>query len=197
MFSNTVIAQLTILNYLEKTLPKIEFELTIPAGISIVHLPLAVASASGEPRTITRGSDLFEVLGGPTNVGWLIITLSSTPTRPSRFQVFLMRLPDDAVFRANSMIQPETGIIAAIKQTVELFLAGNPLEGELHLNPGPNLIGISLYNAGIRRFSDLVRLAAIADNLSLIAMYTDGTFLMTSCAVLLMTVESSQVRLSW
>ena len=79
VFSDEVIQQLTALNQSENTPPRIEFELTVPEGLSLFHLPLAVTSVNGQSRTVERVSDLFDLLGGSANVYWLITTHTGAP----------------------------------------------------------------------------------------------------------------------
>jgi hypothetical protein len=164
----------TLIEELEKLSVSDVFNLSVPSGTSLVHLPFVVTGVNGESRTITKVSDLFEVLGGETNVDWLITTPTPTRGGSTQFQVFFQ--PSDADFPANAAIQPDTGIIASLRNAVELDLTGDPVEGELRLYPGPNLIGIPHMEAGIRRVSDFAQFPGIVNNISLIAIYINGTF---------------------
>ena len=155
---------------------QVEFMLTVPEGISLFHLLLSVTGVNGEPRTIDRVSHLFDLLGGSANVYWLITTQPATADRPGQFQVFFMHSPENVNLPANVMLEPNTGILASVRQTVQLNLIGAPLDGELHLHPGPNVIGVPHYNAGIHRLSDFVQLEDVRDTVTLIAIYTDGGF---------------------
>ena len=50
----------------------LEFNLTLPSGISFTHVPLKVASVDGMARTIESVGDLYDVLGGAATVKLLI-----------------------------------------------------------------------------------------------------------------------------
>ena len=49
-----------------------EFLLSVPAGISLIHIPLKVTTANGVARTIESVSDLYNALGGAATVSLLI-----------------------------------------------------------------------------------------------------------------------------
>ena len=150
------------------------FNLSVPAGTSLVHLPYVVTSINGESRTITRVSDLFDILGGETNVNWLITTPMPTRGGAAQFQVFFQ--PSDADIPANAAIQPYTGILVSLRNAISFDLTGDPVEGELRLYPGPNLVGIPHKDAGIRHVSDFAQFPDFLDKVSLISIYDNGTF---------------------
>ncbi|MYE91580.1 hypothetical protein F4X33_21580, partial [Candidatus Poribacteria bacterium] len=58
------------------TLPT-EFLWSIPAGVSLIHVPLQVTTVDGVPGTITSISDLYDTLGGAGAVN-LLITYDAT-----------------------------------------------------------------------------------------------------------------------
>ncbi len=167
---DTLIEQLETLN-LET--PK-SFRLSVPSGASLFHLPRVVTEVNDESRPITKVSDLFEVLGGEANVHWLITTPAPTRGGSTQFQAFFR--PSDADFPVNATIQPYTGILVYLRNTVSIDLSGDALEGELRLFPGPNLVGIPHKNAGIRRVSDFAQFPNFLDKISLISIYVNGTF---------------------
>ena len=156
--------------------PKSEFDLLVSAGVTLFHLPLAVASINDESRPITVIGDLFDLLGGEANVNWLITTPSPASDAPGSFRAFFRHSPNKSDFPANTIIKPDTGIIASVKQSVQLHLTGEPLAGELRLHPGPNLIGIPHHNAGVRRLSDFIQIAGVSDYVTQIAIFRDGKF---------------------
>ncbi|MCH8295219.1 peroxiredoxin family protein [Candidatus Poribacteria bacterium] len=156
--------------------PKSEFDLIVSAGLSLFHLPLTVVSINGESQPITVIGDLFDLLGGEANVNWLITTPSPAPDAPGSFRAFFRHSPNKSDFPANTIIKPETGIIASVKQSVQLHLTGEPLAAELRLHPGPNLIGIPHHNAGIRRLSHFIQVAGVRDHVTQIAVFRDGKF---------------------
>lgn len=147
-----------------------EIRLTVPEGLSLIHLPVSVNSVNGAPRTIARISDLYAILGGPANVHWLITASAQTPDGPNGFKPFFEGVND-------SIIEAEMGIFAAVKEPRTLHLVGTLLDAPLHLNPGWNIIGIPHYDSGIVRLSDLVESIPIMNNASQIAVLEDGKFI--------------------
>ena len=49
-----------------------EYLLSVPAGISLIHVPLKVAAVDGVAKTITSIADLYDALGGADTVNFLI-----------------------------------------------------------------------------------------------------------------------------
>ncbi len=166
----------TLIEELEKLGVSSGFNLSVPAGISLIHLPLAVTGVNGDSRSITRISDLFDALGGEANVHWLITTPPSTRDGSSRFQVFFRPSDAGAHFPADAVIQPDTGILVSVRDPVMVDLAGDPVEGKLRLYPGPNLVGLPHRDAGVRRVSDFAQFPGFLDKISLISIYANGTF---------------------
>lgn len=156
------------------TVNKPIFNLSVPKGVSMFHIPLSVTSVNNAPRSVIKLSNLFDLLGGQNNVHWLITTSPSTSDRSNRFQAFFMHADDD--FPANVTLGPETGIIASLKQPKRVKFAGDPIKEALQLHPGPNLIGIPRYSTGIRRLSDFTKRAEIRSNVTEIAVYINGRF---------------------
>ena len=150
------------------------FNLMVPAGTSLVHLPRAVTDVNDVSRSITKVSDVFDVLGGETNVHWLVTTPAPMRRVSAQFQVFFQ--PSDADFPANATIQPFTGILVSLRNAVTLDLTGDPLQEDLRLFPGPNLVGIPHKDAGINRVSDFAKFPGFLDKISLISIYTNGSF---------------------
>ena len=150
------------------------FNLVVPAGTSMVHLPRLDTEVNGESRSITKVSDLFVALGGESNVHWLITTPAPTRGGTAQFQVFFE--PSDADISANAAIQPYTGILVSLRNAMSIDLAGDPVEGAIRLFPGPNLVGVPHTDAGINRVSDFAKYPVFLDKISLISMYVNGTF---------------------
>ena len=164
----------TLIEELEKLSVSDVFNLLVPEGTSLVHLPYVVTSINGESRAITKVSDLFDILGGETNVNWLITTPAPTRVGSAQFQVFFE--PSDADIPANAAIQPYTGILVSLRNAMSIDLAGDPVEGAIRLFPGPNLVGIPHTEAGIRSVSDFARFPTFLDQITLISIYANGTF---------------------
>ena len=51
---------------------EIEFNLSIPSGISLIHIPLKVTAVDGVAKTIESIADLYNALGGADSVNFLI-----------------------------------------------------------------------------------------------------------------------------
>ena len=51
---------------------EIEFDLSMPSGISLIHVPLKVTAVDGVAKTITSIADLYNALGGADTVSFLI-----------------------------------------------------------------------------------------------------------------------------
>jgi hypothetical protein len=149
---------------------QIEFNLTVPEGLSMFHLPVRVNSVNGAPQTILRLSDLFDVLGGSANVHWLVTGSADAPSGENELKPFFGGTND-------SIIEAETGIFAALKEPRTLHLVGALLDAPLHLNPGWNIVGVPHYDSGIGRISDLAWTSQILNNASRIAVLEDGKFI--------------------
>ena len=148
------------------------FSLTLPSGPSLFHLPNVVTKVNGESRRITKVSDLFEVLGGETNVNWLI----TTPTRggTAGFQAFFR--PYDTDIPANATIEPYTGILVHLLNRVDLDLEGDPVEGAVRITQGYNLVGIPNRDTSIKKVSDFAEFPDFLDRISLISVFDNGKF---------------------
>ena len=56
----------------------LEFDLSVPSGYSLIHVPLKVTAVDGIPQIITSIGDLYDALGG-VNAVKLLLTLDSLP----------------------------------------------------------------------------------------------------------------------
>ena len=73
--SATEVEGVVTFNAISDTLPT-EYRLSIPAGISLIHVPLKVTEVDGAEQTIESIGDLYDALGGADTVTYLI-TLDS------------------------------------------------------------------------------------------------------------------------
>ena len=89
--------------------PVLPFKFEVPAGISLIHLPLMVKFVNGRPREINTIGDLYDVLGND-NVNFLVTYHQGHGSWVS----FLG--PRNRGFRTDQTITPEMGIIAVMKQ---------------------------------------------------------------------------------
>ena len=50
----------------------LEFDLSLPTGLNLIHVPLKVRAIDGMAQTIESVADLYDVLGGAAVVNFLI-----------------------------------------------------------------------------------------------------------------------------
>ena len=146
--------------------------LPVPAGISLIHVPLKVTAVDGVAKPITSISDLYDALGGADTVNLL-------GTRDPKTQRWFSYA--DASDKGTSDDPPLTddkGIIASMKTPVEVRLRGDALGTNGHssitLFPGLNLVGVPLKDSRIARVSDLFALEGIGGNVSAITVSANG-----------------------
>ena len=149
----------------------LEFELSLPLGISLIHIPLKVRAIDGMPGTIESVSDLYDALGGEDNVIYLYTHDSETQ------QWFGYLNPSHSGRDVDRKLTYDTGIVANLITPRTLYLSGDPLgtsgNSIITLHPGYNLVGLPLRDSRIERVSDLYGLEGIRDNASGI-MVTDS-----------------------
>ena len=150
----------------------VEFRLSIPAGIGLIHVPLKVNAIGGVARTITSISDLYNILGGQSNVIYLF-------TRDSQTQEWIGYLkPSDRGTSKDKELTDDMGIITNLINEVTLRLRGSSLgtngNSTIRLNPGINLVGVPLGDSRITHVSDLFSLEGIANNVLLIISQDDN-----------------------
>ena len=152
----------------------VEYNLSIPAGISLIHVPLKVIAVDGVARTITSIADLYDALGGTDSVNYLI-------TYDLQTQGWLSYLGVSGKGEAaDKELTDDIGIIAVMKTAVSPRLSGNPLGTDgtstITLNPGTNLVGVPLKDSRIDRVSDLFALDGIGGNVSVVIVWDNGDF---------------------
>ena len=135
------------------------FNLSVPSGISMIHVPLKVTSVDGITGTIESVADLYAALGGVDTVHWLITHDPQTQTWHGYFG------DADRGSIADRVLTDEAGILADIKTPISIRLAGDALgmdgTNAITLNPGLNLVGLPLNDPKITRVSDLLTLEGI------------------------------------
>ena len=141
----------------------VEFKLSIPEGISLIHVPLKVNAVGGVARTIESIADLYDALGGASKVTYLITYDSQTQEWRSYFGAF------DKGGPANAPLTYDTGVMVSLREPVpSLRLRGSALGTEgtstVTLNQGLNLVGLPLDDSRITRVSDLFALEGIGGN---------------------------------
>ena len=150
----------------------LEFDLVLPSGISLIHVPLKVRLVNGVTGTIESVGDLYDALGGEDNVIYLF-------TRDSHTQEWIGYLkPSDEGTPVDRALTEDMGIITNLITPVPLHLSGSPLgtdgNSAITLNPGINLVGVPLRDSRITHVSDLFTLEGIADNVLVIMAQDDN-----------------------
>ena len=152
----------------------LEYLLSIPAGISLIHLPLQVTTINGVAKTITSIADLYDVLGGADTVNFLITYDSQTQEWRSYFGA------SDTGTPADRALIDDIGIIAGMTFPLTIRLGGNPLgtdgSSTITLNPGLNLVGLPLNDSRVMRVSNLFALDGIGGNVPVIILTDGGEF---------------------
>ena len=150
----------------------IQFDLSVPTGISLIHVPLKVTAVDGVEQTIESIADLYDALGGADTVS-LIITYDP---KTQRWHSYLG--PQDKDKPANKALTDDLGIIASMKVPKSVLLSGDALgtngRSSITLHPGTNLVGVPLRDSRIARVSDLFALEGIGDNVSVTIVSDDG-----------------------
>ena len=152
----------------------LEFDLTLPAGLNLIHIPLKVRAVDEMSAQIESVSDLYDALGGTATVNWLITHAPQTQTWYSYFG------DADRDSIANRMLTEEAGILASIKTPISVRLDGDALGADgtsaITLNRGLNLVGLPLQDSRIMRVSDLFALEGIGGVITIIVVTDNGEF---------------------
>ena len=151
-----------------------EYLLSVPSGISLIHVPLKVTAVDGVSKTIESVGDLYDVLGGTNTVSLLITHDPKTQRWNSYLGGRDKGKPGDKALTDN------LGIIAVMKNAKSVRLTGNALgingSSSITLHPGTNLVGVPLKDSRIARVSDLFALEGIAGNVAVIIVSDNGKF---------------------
>ena len=152
----------------------LEYLLSIPAGTSLIHVPLQVTAVDGVAKPIDSISDLYDALGGANVVNFLITYDSQAGQWLTYFG------PTDSGTLSDSVVINDTGIIAGLTTAVSVQLSGKSLRRAGHsiisLSPGLNLVGLPLRDLRINRVSDLFTLDGIGGNVPVIILTDNGEF---------------------
>ena len=152
----------------------IEFNLSLTAGLNLIHVPLSVQSIDRTPGTIQSVGDLHDALGGAGTVNYLI----TYDTQAQRWHSYFG--PADRGSPADRPLEDDTGILAGMRAPVSVHLTGNPLgrngAGTITLAPGINLVGLPLRDRNISRVSDLFGFPGIGGNVPTIILTENGEF---------------------
>ena len=153
---------------------KIEFDLSIPSNISLIHVPLKVTTVDGVAQNITSIAELYDALGSTSKINFLITYDSQTQEWHSYFGT------SDTGTSADKALTDDMGIIAGMIASASIRLSGNPLgtngNSTITLNQGLNLVGLPLRDSRITRVSDLLALDGIGGNVPSIILTDNGEF---------------------
>ena len=142
--------------------PPLEFLLSIPKDLNLIHVPLKVTAVGGKAETIESVSDLYYALGGAPKVGFLVTYDSQNQTFSGYFG------PSDEGTALDKRLNDDTGILANMIARTEVRLRGTPLgtngTSTITLTPGFNVVGLPLRDSRITRVSDLLDLDGISGN---------------------------------
>ena len=152
----------------------IEYLLSLPTGISLIHVPLKVTAVDGAEQTIESIADLYDVLGGASTVRFLITYDSATQEWLSYF------VPSDKGTPADRGLTADMGIIAGLRSPVSVRLRGDALgtdgNSAITLNQGLNVVGLPLRDSRLTRVSHLFALDGIGGNVPVIILTDGGEF---------------------
>ena len=152
----------------------IEYLLSIPTGISLIHVPLKVTAVGSVAKTIESVSDLYDALGGTSAVNFLITYDSRAQEWRSYF------VPSDKDGPADVALTDDKGVIAGLRTPASVHLRGTALgtngTSSITLNQGLNLVGLPLNDSRITRVSDLLALNGISGNVPVIILTDGGEF---------------------
>ena len=151
-----------------------EFDLSLPVGLNLIHIPLKVQAINGMPGTIESVSDLYAALGGAEAVNFLI-------THDPVDQEWRSYFGDaDRGGIGDRVLTEGAGILASTKTPVSVRLEGDALgihgTSSITLGPGLNLVGLPLRDARLTRVSDLYMLEGIGGNVTAIIVTDNGEF---------------------
>ena len=151
-----------------------EFDLSVPSGTSLIHVPLKVTAVDGAAKTIESIADLYDALGGASTVNFLLTYDPATQGWLSYFGA------SDTGTSANKVLTDDTGILAGMRVPVSVRLRGTALginrSSTITLNQGLNLAGLPLRDSRINRVSDLLALEGIGGNVPVIILSDNGEF---------------------
>ena len=151
-----------------------EFLLSVPTGISLIHVPLKVTAVDGVPKTIESVGDLYDALGGAATVNLLITHDPKTQEWKSYFDA------RDKGEAADKVLTDDLGIIAGMKALVDIRLSGDALgtngRSSITLHPGMNLVGVPLKDSRVARVSNLFSLEGIGGNVPVIIVSDKGVY---------------------
>ena len=157
-----------------------EYLLSVPEGISLIHVPLKVTAVGGVAQTLESVGDLYDALGGAATVSLLI----THDPKAERWVGYFGS--GDRGSSADKVLTDDLGIIAVMTTPASVQLSGDALgtngSSSITLYPGINLVGVPLKDSRITRVTDLFALEGIKDNVSLTLVSDNGEIKLTESA---------------
>ena len=151
-----------------------EFDLSVPSGISLIHVPLKVRAVDGVAGALESVADLYDALGGADAVNFLI---TYTPATQAWFAYFGA---SDTGTSADRELTEEMGILIGMRAPASIRFGGDALgtdgSSTITLNQGISFVGLPLRDSRITRVSDLFGLEGIMDNVPAIVVSDNGEF---------------------
>jgi 5-hydroxyisourate hydrolase-like protein (transthyretin family) len=148
------------------------FDLLLPAGLSLIHIPLKVRAVNEMPGTIGSVADLYDALGGTDTVNWL--STHDVPTQT--WHIYFGDADRGSI--ADRALTEGAGVLVSVKTPIAVHLTGDPLDTDgasaITLNPGLNLVGIPLRDPRVTRVSDLLTLEGLGDSITAIVVTDNG-----------------------
>ena len=150
-----------------------EFTLDIPAGRSMIHIPLAVAQVNGVDMEINTVRGLYNALGDAVS---FITTLADDGV------TFNSYLGDDAPGSAygDTAIGDDTGLIVNMTSAMTLALKGDALgsggSATMNLRSGLNLVGVPLQTGILPTLSAAINHPVFPGITHIVIMDENGQF---------------------
>ncbi len=156
------------------------FRFFVPAGVSLLHVPLKVTAVNGIPKPIESVGDLYDALGGANAVN----LLTTYDPETQEWRSYLGDLSQGSL--ADAILMADKGIIVSMKTPVSSHLSGDALgtdgSSSITLHPGTNLVGVPLRDSRITHVSDLLNLEGIQGNVPEVIVLDNGAFKMVTQA---------------
>ena len=152
----------------------LEFDLSLPAGLSLIHVPLRVRAVDGEAQTIESVGNLYDALGGAEAVNFLV---TYAPATQAWFAYFGA---SDTGTSADRELTEEMGILVGMIAPAAVRFGGDALgtdgSSTITLNRSISFVGLPLKDPSITRVSDLFALDGIRDNVPVIIVLDNEEF---------------------
>ena len=150
--------------------PLAKYVLSIPRGLSLIHIPLKVTTVDGVTKPIESIGDLYDALGG-SSVNFMV---TYDPVAQEWFGYFGAA---DRGTPADRVLTDNMGVLVGMLAPATIVLDGSPLvtdgQSTIPFYPGLNLVGLPLRDARINRVSDLLTIEGLGGN-ALVVILTDG-----------------------